>query len=148
MNGTSDQSKGFPAAVAQGMSHIAIAVPHLEMADKWLSLVPVLDEWYYESAEQGVRVRVFETPFLRLEFLAPLHEKSTVSSFLATNPKGGIHHVCFETGSASESSQQLKQAGIRSISRKRSTGIMGKEICFFNPKDLTGVLVELESIED
>ena len=132
-------------SITQGVSHLAIAVPDLAAVDGWRNLVPILDEWDYTSDDQGVRVKVFETPFLRLEFLAPLHEGSAVSGFLRENPKGGIHHVCFETYSASEGVIKLKEDGVRSISKKGTVGIMGREICFLNPKDLAGVLVELET---
>ena len=77
--------------------------------------------------------------------MRPTSNESPISSFLKSNPKGGIHHICFKVENIDSSLDYLKSINIRSITRKKNTkGINEKKVCFLHPNDLNNVLIELE----
>ena len=129
----------------RGLSHLAIAVKSFSNIEKWTKLFPEQNISEYSSQQQGVNARVIHLGDFDLEFLEPIDENSTISSFLERNPRGGIHHVCFFVDNVEESLGVLKKEGVRSIGLQKATGLIhGLPVAFLNPLDLSGVLVEFE----
>ncbi len=46
--------------------------------------------------EQGVKVCFVDTPNCQIELIEPLGADSPIAGFIAKNPAGGQHHLCFE----------------------------------------------------
>ena len=46
--------------------------------------------------DHGVTTVFVELPGTKIELLEPLGENSPIANFLASNPGGGMHHVCYE----------------------------------------------------
>lgn len=128
------------------LNHVAIAVPDLAAAaaqyrDTLGAVVgPAQDE-----PDHGVTVVFITLPNTKIELLAPLGEASPITAFLAKNPSGGIHHICYEVDDILAARDQLRGKGARVLgSGEPRIGAHGKPVLFLHPKDFTGTLLELE----
>jgi len=128
------------------LNHVAIAVPDLEAAVKTYrgtlgaTVGPPQDE-----PDHGVTVVFITLPNTKIELLYPLGENSPIAGFLAKNPSGGIHHICYEVPDIKAARDKMLASGARVLGDIK-TGAHGKPVLFLHPKDFTGTLVELEQI--
>ena len=130
------------------LNHIAIAVPDLAAATAryrdtlGASVGPPQDE-----PEHGVTVVFVELPNSKVELLHPLGDDSPIAAFLARNPSGGIHHMCFEVDDILAARDRLQSGGARVLGDGTpKIGAHGKPVLFLHPKDFNGCLIELEQI--
>jgi methylmalonyl-CoA/ethylmalonyl-CoA epimerase len=92
-----------------------------------------------------VTVVFVELPNTKIELLHPLGPDSPIAGFLAKNPAGGIHHVCFEVADIAAARDRLLARGARVLGGgEPKIGAHGKPVLFLHPKDFAGTLVELE----
>ncbi|WP_108659706.1 methylmalonyl-CoA epimerase [Acuticoccus kandeliae] len=97
--------------------------------------------------EHGVRVVFVVLPNTKVELLEPLGENSPIAAFLAKNPAGGLHHVCYEVTDIRAAAARLAEAGARVLGDGNpKIGAHGKPVLFLHPKDMGGVLTELEEV--
>ena len=98
----------------------------------------------FNLPEQGVRVCFVNLPNSQIELIEPYGEASPLHGFLAKNPKGGQHHVCFEVEDieAARDTMVAKGATVLGSGAPRM-GAHGVPVIFLHPKDMGGVLVEL-----
>jgi methylmalonyl-CoA/ethylmalonyl-CoA epimerase len=128
------------------LNHIAIAVPDLAAATALYRdvLGAEVSEPQAEPAH-GVTVVFITLPNTKVELLEPLGEASPIAAFLAKNPSGGMHHVCYEVADILVARDQLVAKGARILGDGNpKTGAHGKPVLFLHPKDFNGTLVELE----
>lgn len=94
--------------------------------------------------EQGVWVSFVALTNTEIELIEPYGEASPIAAFLAKNPAGGQHHVCFEVDDilAARDAMVAKGAAVIGTGEPR-IGAHGKPILFLHPKGTGGVLVEL-----
>jgi methylmalonyl-CoA/ethylmalonyl-CoA epimerase len=86
-----------------------------------------------------------ELPNTKIELLAPLGQDSPIARFLARNPAGGIHHLCYEVDDILAARDRLLSDGLRLLEGgEPRIGAHGKPVLFLHPKDVCGTLVELE----
>lgn len=130
------------------LNHVAIAVPDLEAAAAQYRSVlgadvgPAQDE-----PDHGVTVVFITLPNTKIELLYPLGEASPINGFLAKNPAGGIHHICYEVEDILAARDKLLAEGARILgSGQPKIGAHGKPVLFLHPKDFNGCLVELEQV--
>ena len=130
------------------LNHVAIAVPDLTAAaDQYRGALgadvgPVQDE-----PDHGVRVVFVSLPNTKIELLSPLGADSPIAGFLAKNPAGGIHHICYEVADIIAARDRLTASGARVLgSGDPRIGAHGKPVLFLHPKDFNGCLVELEQV--
>jgi len=130
------------------LNHVAIAVPDLEAAASLYrdtlgaKVGPAQDE-----PDHGVTVIFITLPNTKIELLYPLGDDSPINGFLAKNPSGGIHHICYEVDDIIAARDKLKAAGARVLGTgEPKIGAHGKPVLFLHPKDFTGTLVELEQV--
>ena len=98
-----------------------------------------------DEPDHGVTVVFVELPNTKVELLHPLGEASPIAAFLAKNPAGGIHHVCYEVADIMAARERLLAQGARVLGDGRpKIGAHGKPVLFLHPKDFAGTLVELE----
>ncbi len=94
--------------------------------------------------EQGVTVCFVNLPNAQVELLEPLGEASPIHGFLARNPDGGQHHVCFEVPDILAARDEMRAKGARVLGAgEPRIGAHGVPVIFVHPKDMGGVLVEL-----
>ncbi len=130
------------------LNHVAIAVPDLAVATATYrdSLGGQVSE-PQSLPEHGVTVVFVVLPNTKIELLEPLGAESPIAAFLAKNPAGGMHHVCYEVDDILAAREKLKAAGARVLGDGNpKTGAHGKPVLFLHPKDFCGTLVELEQV--
>ncbi|MGH6619353.1 MAG: methylmalonyl-CoA epimerase [Alphaproteobacteria bacterium] len=130
------------------LNHVAIAVPDLDAAVRtYRDVLGAAVSQPLPLPEHGV-VTVFVTlPNTKIELLHPLGADSPIAGYLARNPSGGIHHVCYEVEDIRAARDRLAAEGARVLGGgEPSTGAHGKPVLFLHPKDFHGALIELEEV--
>jgi methylmalonyl-CoA/ethylmalonyl-CoA epimerase len=128
------------------LNHVAIAVPDLAAAAaQYRDTLGAVVREPQDEPEHGVTVVFIELPNTKIELLHPLGEGSPIAGFLAKNPSGGIHHVCYEVDDIRAARDRLRAQGARVLGDgEPKIGAHGKPVLFLHPKDFAGTLVELE----
>ncbi len=130
------------------LNHVAIAVPDLEAAAaQYRNALGAKVGAPQDEPDHGVTVIFIELPNTKIELLYPLGEDSPINGFLAKNPSGGIHHICYEVDDIIAARDHLQETGARVLgSGEPKIGAHGKPVLFLHPKDFNGCLVELEQV--
>jgi methylmalonyl-CoA/ethylmalonyl-CoA epimerase len=128
------------------LNHVAIAVPDLEAAAaQYRDTLGARVGPPQDEPEHGVTVVFVELPNTKVELLHPLGPASPIARFLARNPAGGIHHLCYEVADIAAARDRLVARGARVLGDgSPKTGAHGKPVLFLHPGDFAGTLVELE----
>ncbi len=128
------------------LNHIAIAVPDLAAATAvYRDTLGASVSAPQALPEHGVTVVFVDLGNTKVELLEPLGENSTIAGFVAKNPAGAMHHVCYEVDDIIAARDRLVAAGARVLGDGNpKTGAHGKPVLFLHPKDFLGTLVELE----
>lgn len=130
------------------LNHVAIAVPDLAAAsDLYRGTLGARVSEPLDLPEHGVTTVFVTLPNTKLELLHPLGEGSPIAGFLARNPAGGIHHLCYEVDDIRAARDRLVADGARVLGDgEPRTGAHGKPVIFLHPKDFLGTLIELEQV--
>ncbi|MEZ5690352.1 MAG: methylmalonyl-CoA epimerase [Rickettsiales bacterium] len=130
------------------LNHVAIVVPDLEKASAtYRGTLGAKVSEPQDVTEHGVTVVFVDLPNTKIELLYPLGENSPITGFLAKNPSGGIHHICYEVEDIIASRDKLLADGARVLGDgNHKIGAHGKPVLFLHPKDFFGTLVELEQV--
>jgi methylmalonyl-CoA/ethylmalonyl-CoA epimerase len=130
------------------LNHVAIAVPDLAAATAvYRDTLGAKVSAPQALPEHGVTVVFVDLGNTKVELLEPLGEGSTIAGFVAKNPSGAMHHVCYEVDDIEAARDRLVAAGARVLGDgKPKTGAHGKPVLFLHPKDFLGTLVELEQV--
>ena len=128
------------------INHIAIAVPCLRAAsDEWRQKLDAEISAPQRLEEHGVTVVFIDTGNSKIELLEPIDDTSPIAVFLAKNPQGGMHHICFDVDDIYASRDRLVAEGARILgSPEPKIGAHGKPVLFIHPKDITGTLIEIQ----
>ncbi len=128
------------------LNHVAIAVPDLAAAAaQYRDTLGAEVHAPQEEPDHGVTVVFIDLPNTKIELLHPLGEGSPITGFLAKNPSGGIHHICYEVEDIHAARDQLVAKGARVLGDGTpKIGAHGKPVLFLHPRDFCGTLVELE----
>jgi methylmalonyl-CoA/ethylmalonyl-CoA epimerase len=135
------------------LNHIGVATPSIADSVAYyrevMGAVSVSEP--FDMPEQGVKVCFVDTPpstgsgqagGTQIELIEPLSEESPIAAFLARNPLGGQHHLCFEVPNIEEARAYFEGLGKRVLGPTR-IGAHGTPIFFLHPKDMMGVLTEI-----
>jgi methylmalonyl-CoA/ethylmalonyl-CoA epimerase len=126
------------------LNHVGVATPSIEKSvalyRDLLGATKIHDP--IELPAQGVRVCFVDTPNSQIELVEPLGENSPIHAFLAKNPAGGQHHICFEVPDIHEAAAEMEAKGAKVLGAPR-IGAHGTMVIFVHPRDMGGVLVEL-----
>lgn len=126
------------------LNHVGIATPSIKDSVALYREMLGATEVHapFDLPAQGVRVCFVDTPNSQIELIEPLGENSPLCGFLAKNPAGGQHHVCFEVPDIHRAKAEMEAKGARVLGEPR-IGAHGTPVIFVHPKDMGGVLVEL-----
>lgn len=130
------------------LNHVAIAVPDIKAASALYS-GPLGANVTAPQAlpDHGVTVVFIDVGNTKIELLEPLGEDSPIAAFLAKNPAGGMHHLCYEVRDIIAARDRLKAQGARILGDGApKIGAHGKPVLFLHPKDFNGTLIELEEV--
>lgn len=126
------------------LNHVAIATADLEKsAAVYRDLLGAKVSAPQALPAHGVTVVFVELPNTKIELLQPLGETSPIAGYLAKNPSGGMHHICYEVADIIAARDKLVAAGAKVLGEPK-IGAHGKPVLFLHPKDFVGTLVELE----
>lgn len=130
------------------LNHVAIAVPDLKTAaDQYKNMLGAHVTEPQKLDEHGVTVVFIELPNTKVELLEPINAASPIAAFLEKNPKGGMHHICYEVEDIAAAKSQLIETGARVLGDgEPKVGAHGKPVLFLHPGDFSGTLIELEQI--
>lgn len=130
------------------LNHVAIAVPDLEAAiSQYRDTLGAKVGAPQDEPDHGVTVVFIDLPNTKIELLYPLGEDSPINGYLAKNPSGGIHHICYEVDDIMASKRKLEEQGARVLGAgEPKIGAHGKPVLFLHPKDFNGTLIELEQV--
>jgi len=130
------------------LNHVAIAVADLDAAiQQYKTMLGAVVSEPQDLPEHGVTVVFVELPNTKIELLYPFGEDSPIAGFLAKNPSGGMHHLCYEVDDIHTAAETLTANGARILGDgKPKIGAHGKPVLFLHPKDFSGTLLELEQI--
>jgi methylmalonyl-CoA/ethylmalonyl-CoA epimerase len=128
------------------LNHVAIAVPDLAAGVAMYSdVLGAVVSAPQALPEHGVTVVFVELPNTKIELLEVLGDASPIARFLASNPSGGIHHICYEVADLAAAKLHLLSKGARVLGDGNpKIGAHGKPVLFLHPKDFFGTLIELE----
>lgn len=126
------------------LNHVGVATPSIERSvalyRDLLGATRIGEP--FDLPAQGVRVCFVDLPNTQIELIEPLGEGSPIHGFIAKNPAGGQHHLCFEVSDIAAARAALVARGARTLGEPR-IGAHGTLVQFLHPKDMGGVLVEL-----
>ena len=132
------------------LNHIGVATPSI--ADSIVHYRETMGATVitepFDLPEQGVKVCFVNTPThsgmdgTQIELIEPYDESSPINGFLAKNPLGGQHHVCFEVEDIAAAREWFEGLGKRILGPTR-IGAHGTPIFFVHPKDMMGQLTEI-----
>ncbi|MCE7030105.1 methylmalonyl-CoA epimerase [Jiella avicenniae] len=132
----------------QRLNHVALAVPDLEAATAtYRAMLGARVSAPQPLPDHGVTVVFVELENTKIELLEPLGENSPLAAFLAKNPKGGMHHLCYEVDDIAAARDRLVASGARVLGDgEPKIGAHGKPVLFLHPGDVHGTLTELEQV--
>jgi methylmalonyl-CoA/ethylmalonyl-CoA epimerase len=130
------------------LNHVALAVPDLVAAARlYRETLGAQVSAPQSLPDHGVTVVFVNLPNTRIELLEPLGETSPIADFLARNPDGGMHHLCYEVADIRAARKRLAEQGARILGDgEPKTGAHGNPVLFLHPKDFAGTLIELEEV--
>lgn len=128
------------------LNHVGVAVPSIEDAKAtYRDLYGVPNSAMTETRElaaQGVKFAFVNVDNSQIELIEPLGPDSPIANFLAKNPNGGQHHICFEVADIYAARDEMIVRGATVLNEPR-IGAHGTPIIFIHPKNSNGVLIEL-----
>jgi len=126
------------------LNHVGVATPSIEASIAFYRDVMGAGVIHdpFDLPAQGVKVCFVDTPNTQIELIEPLGEDSPIHGFLAKNPNGGQHHLCYEVPDIMEAKAWFEAKGVRVLGEPR-IGAHGTPIFFVHPKDMGGVLTEI-----
>ncbi|PKP97619.1 MAG: methylmalonyl-CoA epimerase [Alphaproteobacteria bacterium HGW-Alphaproteobacteria-15] len=132
------------------LNHIGVATPSIADSIAFYRDVMGATKIHtpFDLEEQGVKVCFVDTPGengihgTQIELIEPLDADSPINGFLAKNPLGGQHHLCFEVPDIAEARTAFEELGKRILGPTR-IGAHGTPIFFVHPKDMGGMLTEI-----
>jgi methylmalonyl-CoA/ethylmalonyl-CoA epimerase len=128
------------------LNHVGVATPSIDDAARMYREVFGASDITEKKAlpDQGVWVAFVNLPNAQVELIEPYGADSPIHGFLAKNPKGGQHHVCFEVPDILQARDAMRARGATVLGTgEPRMGAHGVPVIFVHPKDTGGVLVEL-----
>jgi methylmalonyl-CoA/ethylmalonyl-CoA epimerase len=126
------------------LNHVGVATPSIEASVAYyrdvMGAETIGDP--FDMTSQGVKVCFVDAPNFQVELIEPLGESSPIHGFLAKNPAGGQHHMCYEVPDIHEAKAWFEGKGAKVLGEPR-IGAHGTPIFFVHPKDMNGVLTEI-----
>ena len=128
------------------LNHVGVATPSI--ADSLKLYRDILGATRigepFDLPAQGVKVCFIDTPTAQIELIEPYDETSPITGFLAKNPRGGQHHICFEVEDILAARDALRAQGATVLGTgEPRIGAHGTPVVFLHPKEMGGVLIEL-----
>ncbi len=132
------------------LNHIGVATPSMDESLKFyrevMGATSIVEP--FELADRNLLVAFVDTPTesgmngTQIELIEPLPGDTALTGFLAKNPQGGQHHLCYEVPDIDAARAWFEGQGKRILGPTRP-GAHGTPIFFVHPKDMMGQLTEI-----
>lgn len=132
------------------LNHIGVATPSMDESLKFyrevMGATSIVEP--FELADRNLLVAFVDTPTesgmngTQIELIQPLPGDTAFTNFLAKNPQGGQHHLCYEVADIDAARAWFEGQGKRILGPTRP-GAHGTPIFFVHPKDMMGQLTEI-----
>lgn len=132
------------------LNHIGIATPSMTESLKFyrevMGATSIVEP--FEMADRHLLVAFVNTPTdsglngTQIELIEPLPGDTALTGYLAKNPQGGQHHLCYEVEDIDAARDWFEGHGKRILGPTR-VGAHGTPIFFVHPKDMMGQLTEI-----
>ena len=103
------------------LNHVGVATPSIERSIetyRHLLGAQFIGE-PFDLPAQGVRVCFVNAPNTQIELIEPYDATSPIANFLAKNPAGGQHHLCFEVPDIHDAVADLAAKGAKVLGEPR-----------------------------
>ena len=125
------------------IDHIGIAVNDINKSNELFAKILGKDNFETEIVDsEGVITSSFELGDSKIELIASVDSKSPIAKYLSKR-KEGVHHIALYVLDIKKEMDRLRKEGIRLLNDVPKKGADNKLICFLNPKDTNGVLIEM-----
>jgi methylmalonyl-CoA/ethylmalonyl-CoA epimerase len=132
------------------LNHIGIATPSIADSIAYYRDVMGATKIHepFDMPSNGVKVCFVDTPGengtngTQIELIEPLGADSPIHSFIAKNPAGGQHHMCYEVPDIHVAREHFLSLGKKVLGEPR-IGAHGTLIFFVHPKNMNGILTEI-----
>jgi methylmalonyl-CoA/ethylmalonyl-CoA epimerase len=132
------------------LNHIGVATPSIADSIAFYRDVMGATKIHepFDMPDQVLKVCFVDTPGengtagTQIELIEPLPGNTSITGFLAKNPQGGQHHMCYEVPDIMAAKAEFEAMGKRVLGEPR-IGAHGTLIFFVHPKDMGGVLTEI-----
>ena len=132
--------------VVKSFGHLGIIVPDIVASRKyWTGVLGVPTTEPAELAP-GLMVSFAELPNAKMELIQPIDKNCEHYKWLQKHPKGGIHHMCLNTGKLEDAVAEVKKGGVTTDMKEPLTLRNGKKVIFFNEDTTEGCLTEFYEI--
>ena len=130
------------------LNHVAIAVPDLDAAAAlYRDTLGAVVSAPAALPDHGVTTVFVELPNSKIELIHPLGDASPIAKFLQRNPKGGVHHLCYEVRDIRAAVDAMRAEGMSVIGDgEPRIGAHGLPVVFLHPSDFCSTLIELEEV--
>ena len=128
------------------LNHVGVATPSIEASTRMYRelLGAQAVTGARDLPDQGVRFAFVTLANSEIELIEPLGAQSPLLGFLAKNPGGGQHHVCFEVQDILAARDEMRAKGATVLgSGEPRIGAHGEPVIFLHPRHTGAVLVEL-----
>jgi methylmalonyl-CoA/ethylmalonyl-CoA epimerase len=124
------------------IEHIGIAVKDLAAANETYSKLLNTAPYKLEKVEsENVSTSFFQIGETKIELLEATAENSAIAKYIEKRGEG-IHHIAYDVENIEQERTRLIEEGFQPIGEIKQ-GADNKLVCFFHPKSMNGVLVEL-----
>lgn len=132
------------------LNHIGVATPSIADSIAFYRDVMGATKIHepFDMPDQVLKVCFVDTPGengtagTQIELIEPLPGNTSITGFLAKNPQGGQHHMCYEVPDIMAAKAEFEAMGKRVLGEPR-IGAHSTLIFFVHPKDMGGVLTEI-----
>jgi methylmalonyl-CoA/ethylmalonyl-CoA epimerase len=129
-------------AVVTGLAHVGVIVPDLAAARAyWTGVLGVPTTEPTELAP-GLQIAFADLGNTKIELIQPIDPNTAQGKWLAANPKGGLNHLAFDTGSIDASVAEVKTKGVTTDWPAPVPLSNGTKIIFFDQETTGNVLTE------
>ena len=125
------------------IEHIGIAVKHLSASIPLFEKLLNTPCYKTEAVEnEQVNTAFFKKGESKIELVEAYAPGSVINNFIEKKGEG-MHHIAFEVEDIETEVKRLINEGFTFVNEKPKPGADNKIVCFLQPKDTNGVLIEL-----
>lgn len=134
--------------VVKSFGHLGIIVPDIVKSRKYWTDVLGVPTTEPQELAPGLLISFAEMPNAKMELIQPVDKNCEHYKWLQKHPKGGIHHLCLNTGNLEESVATVAKGGVTTDMKDPLVLSTGQRVIFFNEDTTEGCLTEFFELDE